>query len=132
MERFWAKVDRRGPDDCWEWTAGCNRKGYGKFSLDGATRQSHRISWELANGQIPEGLCVLHRCDNPPCCNPAHLFLGTHADNHADRSLKGRHANQRKTHCPNGHEYTPENTYATHGGLWRQCLACRTLRNSSA
>lgn len=97
MRRFWSKVDRSGgPDACWLWTANRNRNGYGTLKVGSrrdATRRTmlaHRKAWELMRGQIPPGSCVLHRCDNPPCCNPAHLFLGTQADNLADMHAKGR------------------------------------------
>lgn len=89
-ERFWGKVDKRGPDDCWEWGACGNSNGYGLLKVDGRMALVHRFSWTLAYGPIPEGLCVLHKCDNRACCNPAHLFLGTHRDNMRDRDRKGR------------------------------------------
>lgn len=91
-ERFWSKVDRSGgPDACWPWTRSLHTKGYGQTSVAGV-RASHRAAWILTNGPIPAGLCVCHRCDNPPCCNPAHLFLGSLGDNNRDRSIKGRSA----------------------------------------
>ena len=96
-ERFWAKVDVRGADDCWEWTA-CKSNGYGRIGRGGKggkMEQAHRVSWEFHNGEIPDGLQVLHTCDNPPCCNPGHLFLGTPAVNAADRDTKGRQADFR-------------------------------------
>ncbi len=96
-ERLWARVDRRGPGDCWVW-AGCKQwNGYGRIGRGGSglTILTHRAAWEMANGPIPEGMRVLHTCDNPPCCNPAHLFLGTQADNGADMARKGRAARLR-------------------------------------
>lgn len=92
-ERFWSKVDRSLSDGCWPWTASVRRKdeGYGAFWLDGRHRPAHRVAWELTFGQIPEGLVVCHRCDNPPCCNPEHLFLGTPLENNDDKVAKRRH-----------------------------------------
>lgn len=92
MDRFWSKVDRRGPDDCWLWLGGRTSKGYGGFSQSGKDTAAHRTAWERQNGPIPEGMDVLHKCDNPPCCNPRHLFLGTNSANMADRNAKGRQA----------------------------------------
>lgn len=94
-ERFDSNVDRSaGADACWPWLASRNRAGYGLFSVGKrATRDrsnAHRVAWVFANGPIPVGMWVLHKCDNPPCVNPAHLFLGTHEDNYADRHAKGR------------------------------------------
>lgn len=94
-ERFWPRVIVAGEDECWIWT-GMLVGGYGSI-CDGEGRmiKTHRLSWELANGPIPggdgpHGTCVCHRCDNPPCCNPSHLFIGSHQDNIADRNAKGR------------------------------------------
>ena len=92
--RFWSKVRMGGSDECWDWTASVFRGekgGYGRFLLAGKIRYAHRVAWRLTNGEIPDGLFVLHKCDNRRCCNPAHLFLGTKQDNADDMVAKGRH-----------------------------------------
>jgi len=86
--------------------------------------RTHRLAWELANGPIPDGLSVLHHCDNPPCCNVEHLFLGTQTDNHADMVAKGRHYHPNPTHCPAEHEFTSANTYVTPKG-YKVCRICQ-------
>lgn len=90
--RFWAKVDRRGPDECWLWTAARFSNGYGAFRHGPLQRRSHRVSYEIAHGPVADDALVCHSCDTPACVNPAHLWLGSHADNHADRNAKGRQA----------------------------------------
>lgn len=90
--RFWSKIDRSGgPAACWEWR-GALLNGYGRNGSvgPGGSRLAHRIVWELTRGEIPAGLCACHRCDNPTCCNPAHLFLGTIPENNIDMTQKGR------------------------------------------
>ncbi len=89
--KFHERIHRTdNPDDCWEWTGTGRVDGYGQVTWEHRKYGCHRVAWELAFGDIPEGMNVLHKCDNPPCCNPAHLFLGTAEDNNRDRSMKGR------------------------------------------
>lgn len=89
-ERFSEKYEVRG--DCWIWAANKYLDGYGQIKFEGSPRRAHRVSYILYKGPIPEGMLVCHTCDTPLCVNPDHLWLGTHADNHADRNAKGRQA----------------------------------------
>jgi len=90
VDRFWNKVDICGIDDCWNWLAS-KRNGYGRiWSGEDKNLAAHRVSWELKHGKIPDGMKVLHVCDNPSCVNPRHLFLGTQTDNIYDMCEKGR------------------------------------------
>lgn len=93
-EKFWHYTKKS--EECWEWQGPTNH-GYGYIRIDGPKRYMHRFSWELHNGEITDGLFVLHKCDNPSCVNPDHLFLGTQRDNVYDCIAKGRHVNQKKT-----------------------------------
>lgn len=133
-QRFWAKVDQDGPllspylGRCWlwmGWTPGGVR-GYGSIERDGKRPQAHRVAYELVAGVIPEGLTLDHLCRTPPCVNPAHLEPVTQREN----TMRGRTipaANARKTHCPHGHPYSPENTYRTPDGS-RKCRVCLNAR----
>lgn len=87
-ERFWAYTEKRG--DCLVWTGAVNKNGYGCIRINGKSITASRKAFELSKGKIPNGLFILHRCDNPLCVNPEHLFAGTHRDNMHDRDSKGR------------------------------------------
>jgi len=88
-ERFWSKVDIKGEDDCWEWKRSLTTEGYGQFGVSGRMIGAHRVAWELTNGLISKGMLILHDCDNKKCCNPKHLYLGTHCNNMTDAVSRG-------------------------------------------
>jgi hypothetical protein len=96
-DQFWEHVAIGGPDECRPWTGALNDGGYGRVRLAGRNLRAHRVAWTLKNGPIPEGLCVLHACDNRPCCNMAHLFLAGRGVNNADRHAKGRNPRPEQT-----------------------------------
>jgi len=122
--RLWSRLIEQ-PNGCLDWPGGTSRNGYGVIYFDGKRVSTHRLAWELVNGPIPEGMVICHKCDNPPCCNPEHMFLGTQSDNLADMAAKHRgRAPTFKTHCPQGHEFTEANTFVGPQG----CRSCRTCR----
>jgi hypothetical protein len=89
-DRFWNKVTKGPKEECWPWVGAASDLGYGRFNIGGKAYVSPRVAWTITFGEIPPGIRVLHKCDNPRCCNPNHLFLGTGADNSRDMMIKGR------------------------------------------
>lgn len=89
-QRIMSKIDIHGLEECWLWTGAKFKAGYGRINSGGKFLRSNRVVWELFNGKIPPGMCICHTCDTPSCCNPKHLFLGTHKDNAQDCLIKGR------------------------------------------
>lgn len=102
IKRYWKKVDIKGEDECWDWLASKNYKGYGHFNKDGKITAAHRFSYMIHNNikEIPSNICVCHTCDNPSCQNPKHLFLGTVSDNNKDRD------NKKRTYHPTGETHS--------------------------
>jgi hypothetical protein len=128
VEDFWSRVNIGAPDECWEWKDARHNQGYGRL---GDSAYTHRIAWELTHGPIPSGSVIMHRCDNPPCCNPNHIQVATQGDNIRDCSAKGRlnSYNSRKTHCPNGHPYAGDNLIVISTNGRRKCRACKREQN---
>lgn len=132
--RFSEKIGSTSSSDCWPWVGARVRGLHGHMDKTwiGETVAS-RISWILFKGKIPKGLFVLHKCDNPPCVNPNHLFLGTQQDNVDDMWKKGRannvlaKENLKKTHCPQGHPYAGDNLYVYKNN--RMCKQCLYINN---
>ena len=114
---------------CFLWIGGL-AKGYGRFSVGGHTGRASHYAWERVNGPVPRGMWVCHKCDNPPCVNPAHLFIGTASDNQRDSVAKGRHCSSSKKACPRGHAYTEGNTTINSEGR-RVCRTCSRIKDAN-
>lgn len=125
-DRFWGKVEKTAT--CWLWQGHLSRGGYGHFAVGSRPIKAHRFAYSLINGEIPDGLVVLHSCDTPACVNPDHLSVGTDSDNQRDSVQKKRHRESRKSICPHGHPYSEDNTYVDPRGR-RQCRVCRATAN---
>jgi hypothetical protein len=151
VERYWRRISMFGPDECWPWTGQTNNRGYGRLDIWTEGRHirllAHRVAVTLSAGSEIGEAVLMHSCDNPPCCNPAHLSRATQADNMQDALRKGRsnlaglalgramskhgfkHRNPR-THCKRGHEFTPANTKLVGGG--RACRTCNQANGRTA
>lgn len=131
MDSFYADVSKSGPTwngaPCWEWTGAIAANGYARKTIRGRSQSAHKISWQLANGPVPKGLCIDHLCRNRRCVNPAHLEAVSQGEN-LKRGDTQAAKNSTKTHCLRGHEFTPENTYL-HDGK-RNCKACMRIREA--
>ena len=131
--RFWGRVPIGRPDDCWPWAGARNGNGYGTIIGDDHRGYvATRLMREFIDGRaVPPSLCVCHRCDNPLCVNPNHLWIGTKRDNSWDMIAKGRKPKRRPlTRCYRGHPFTDENTLRERNGA-RRCRICRARRNKS-
>lgn len=149
-KRFWRKVDTDGPivvellGKCWLWTGAISSTGYGSVRVNTIGYSAHVLSFLFANGSVPEPpLEIMHKCDNRMCVNPDHLEAGTREKNIQDCVDRGRHGSVtkpgslprgkhhhhgKKTHCPNGHEYTSDNVYMINNGASRACRRCMIIR----
>ena len=127
MERFMSRVDKSGPNGCWQWLGSLNGHGYGQFSVGRAKRGAHRWLWEQVNGPASSKLHLDHLCRNRACVNPGHLELVTHQVN-LNRGMRTEHQAM-KTHCPQGHPYNEANTGRT--GSIRWCRECKRIRNEA-
>lgn len=112
---------------CFLWIGPLNSDGYGALTIEKRVCRAHRLAYEAVNGAIADGMFICHRCDVRHCVNPAHLFLGTAADNNHDMMRKGRHRSDKKPECPKGHTLDGDNTRTYKNGK-RQCRRCEAAR----
>lgn len=135
--RIIVSVDEYSGTPCWIWVGGDVDKrpgkgGYARYKRLGKRRVVHRLMYELLVGEIPEGMCLDHLCRNRSCCNPSHLEAVTAKENikRGDTGKELARKQRAKTHCPHGHEYTPDNTYYVMPHKGRACITCRQLRRA--
>lgn len=134
IDRLFTLIDKSGgQDSCWNWLGSKNTDGYGRIRFGERSIGVHRAAYIATIGEIPEGLYACHKCDNRACANPAHIFLGTQADNMRDCKLKGRTAQTKQAYCRKGHPMDGDNLYLHHDevnrdGIGRQCVTCRRDR----
>lgn len=126
--KFWNRI-KLDTDGCWLWQAHKDGCGYGWCSTGGKQLKTHRYVYFLLNTNVSKKFLVLHKCDKPGCCNPSHLFHGTHTDNMRDMISKGRKFETLKTHCKHGHEFTEYNTYIAPNKT-RKCRTCIHRRHN--
>jgi hypothetical protein len=126
-ESFWAKV-KKGPA-CWEWQGSRNPRGYGSVSWNGRLERTHRISWSLENGAIPNHLIVMHLCHNPPCVRPEHLALGTTSSNILQARQRAFGGVGPVSYCTKGHAVDEKNSLLLSNGEY-QCRICRKARHA--
>lgn len=126
MQRIMSRT-RRTASGCWQWTGHVLPSGYAEVCFRGKNHRVHRLMYEAANGPIPEGLDVLHSCDNTLCFNPAHLSVGEQAENSRQSVDRGRHAKIQNTHCPAGHSYA-EHAWINPRTGWRACKTCNRIK----
>lgn len=131
INSFMLKVHKMD-SGCWHFTGYINKAGYGQIKIINNVIHAHRASWILHNGHVPSGLLVCHKCDNPKCVNPDHLFLGTHKDNAIDMVIKGRHRMTvygQPEYCERGHRLNEVGFKYYPNKQWRACNACMKLRS---
>lgn len=129
--RFWSKVEKTG--ECWLWKGASGQRGYGQFWMNGKLVPAHRAAWEIVNGTAsPKELDACHKCDNPPCVRPDHIFFGTARENLLDALRKNRLPKKHKKSrfCRNGHLRTVENTRVYMNGTSRRCRICDKIREA--
>lgn len=126
--KFWQRVEKRRQNECWPWLGSMHPEGRGYATAVHTSTTAARIALHLSGTPVTQGRFVCHTCDNPACCNPGHLYLGTQADNMRDAMLRKRFSRGTATHCQRGHEFSESNTYTHTKSGARQCRTCKSQR----